>query len=176
MFAATKSTKLKRKHITDSVPSRTSKAVKVANVAVQGACGQVAVEKTKAYKAITSNLCPKSDGCARSSINGWEWHKWSLSASPAERARVRGIQYVHAKCLNPEVNASQWTNSKGISARTNRVKLRNLLAAAEGAELLKPSQLKVNKKRIFFFFPLNSFYTAYECCEIYIICFPDVVC
>ena len=78
------------------------------------------------------------------SINGWEWHKWSLNASPAERARVRGIQCIHMKYSGSEVNSMpQWSNSKGLSARTNRVKLRNLLAAAEGAELLKATQLKV---------------------------------
>ncbi|RWW15649.1 hypothetical protein GW17_00020499, partial [Ensete ventricosum] len=42
--------------------------------------------------------CPMSDGCARSSINGWEWHKWSKTALPSERARVRGIR-VHTYSL-----------------------------------------------------------------------------
>ncbi|RWW78037.1 hypothetical protein BHE74_00013762 [Ensete ventricosum] len=86
-----------------------------------------------------------SDGCARSSINGWEWHKWSKTALPSERARVRGIR-VHTYSLGLQPNASQNSNPKGPSARTNRVKLRNLLAAAEGAELLKVNQLKVLKE------------------------------
>ena len=90
-----------------------------------------------------SNSCPRSDGCARSSINGWEWHKWSLNASPAERARVRGTRRVHAQDIGSEVNGSQMMNMKCLSARTNRVKMRNLLAAAEGADLLKATQLKV---------------------------------
>ena len=40
-------------------------------------------------------------------------------------------------------SGSHLSNVKGITARTNRVKMRNLLAAADGAELLKTSQLKV---------------------------------
>ncbi|XP_050268082.1 histone-lysine N-methyltransferase ATXR7 isoform X1 [Quercus robur] len=151
-FTATKVSKLKRKHIMDSVIlSRPAKVSKVANSAAkQAACGQVGVQKTKSSKSRTLNPCPRSDGCARSSINGWEWHRWSLSASPAERARVRGVRYVHTMYCGTEVNASQWSNGKGLSARTNRVKLRNLLAAAEGADLLKATQLKARKKRLRF--------------------------
>lgn len=48
------------------------------------------------------------------------------------------------KYSGPEVNSmTHLSNSKGLSARTNRVKLRNLLAAVEGADLLKATQLKV---------------------------------
>ncbi|KAH9759887.1 Histone-lysine N-methyltransferase ATXR7 [Citrus sinensis] len=148
---ATKESKQKRKRTMDGLELHATKALKVAKgTAKQAASRQVAMKKTKASKSRTSNLCPRSDGCARSSISGWEWHKWSLNASPAERARVRGAQYVHTKYLGPEVNASQWANGKGLSARTNRVKLRNLLAAAEGAELLKASQVKARKKRLRF--------------------------
>ncbi|KAF8396290.1 hypothetical protein HHK36_017906 [Tetracentron sinense] len=45
-----------------------------------------------------------------------------------------------------EVKSSQLSNEKGLSARTNRVKLRNLLVAAEGADLLQATQLKARKK------------------------------
>ncbi|KAJ4702393.1 Histone-lysine N-methyltransferase [Melia azedarach] len=145
--SASKESKLKRKRIMDGVESRSTKAFKgLKGSAKQAVCGQAALQKTMASKSRTSNLYPRPDGCARSSINGWEWHKWSLNATPAERAWVRGNQYVHAKYLGSEVNASQWANGKGLSARTNRVKLRNLLAAAEGAELLKASQVKARKK------------------------------
>ncbi|XP_062163830.1 histone-lysine N-methyltransferase ATXR7 isoform X2 [Alnus glutinosa] len=151
-FSATRVSKIKRKHIMDSVPSlRPTKVSKAANgAAKQSACREVAVQKTKSSKSRTLKPCPRSDGCARSSINGLEWHRWSLSASPAERARVRGVQYVHTKYFGPEVNASQWSNGKGLSARTNRVKLRSLLAAVEGADLLKATQLKARKKRLRF--------------------------
>lgn len=48
------------------------------------------------------------------------------------------------KYSGSEVNSTtHGSNSKGLSARTNRVKMRNLLAAAEGADLLKATQLKV---------------------------------
>ncbi|XP_049934293.1 histone-lysine N-methyltransferase ATXR7 isoform X2 [Nymphaea colorata] len=108
-------------------------------------------KKAKPHKGRNMLLCPKSDGCARSSIDGWEWRRWSTNASPSERARVRG-----AKCSSPvqipgfEVTVNQSSNSKGLSARTNRVKLRNLVAAVEGAELLRVTQLKARKKRLRF--------------------------
>lgn len=140
--AANKSSKLKRKRLVDGVSSPYS--TKVANgAAKQATCKQAAVRKTKYCKSQTLNPCPRSDGCARASINGWEWHRWSLNASPAERAHIRGIKYVTADYLGSDVNTPQWSNSKGLSARTNRAKLRNLLAAAEGADLLKATQLKV---------------------------------
>lgn len=124
--------------------SHPKKVSKVANDALKQAANiPVAVRKARSSKSKTSNPCPKSDGCARASINGWEWHRWSLHASPAERARVRGIKYFNAQYSTSDSNASQWSNGKGLSARTNRVKMRNLLAAAEGADLLKSTQLKV---------------------------------
>ncbi|KAL6626751.1 hypothetical protein ACP70R_030477 [Stipagrostis hirtigluma subsp. patula] len=93
--------------------------------------------------------CPESDGCARASISGWDWRNWARNASPSERARVRG--YRIRSILSTSDN-NMWKNSqlKGPSARTNRVKLRNLIAAAEGAELLKITQMKARKKRLRF--------------------------
>lgn len=120
------------------------KVLKVADdVLKQAANIPGSVRKARSTKSKTSNPCPKSDGCARASINGWEWHRWSLNASPAERARVRGIKYVNAQQLTSETNTPQLSNGKGLSARTNRVKMRSLLAAADGADLLKTTQLKV---------------------------------
>ncbi|KAA8514717.1 hypothetical protein F0562_017896 [Nyssa sinensis] len=149
---STKAAKLKRKHSVDDAPlSRSSKVLKVANGAAKQSAGkQVSVRKMKTSRSGTSNPCPRSDGCARSSINGWEWHKWSLNASPVEKARVRGVRCIHAQYMGSEVKLSQSLNVKGLSARTNRVKLRNLLAAAEGADLLKATQLKARKKRLHF--------------------------
>ncbi|KAI0503946.1 hypothetical protein KFK09_014893 [Dendrobium nobile] len=94
--------------------------------------------------------CPKTNGCARSSISGWDWRQWSRNALPSERARSRGNRDVvpHSSCS--DANGNQNSNNKGPSARTNRVKLRNLLAAAEGAELLKVTQLKARKKHLCF--------------------------
>ena len=144
---ATKASKKKRKLLMD-VPS--SHSAKVLGPAIDAAAKQdtgrqVAVRKSKSKSKIL-NPCFRSVGCARSSINGWEWRKWSLSASPAERARVRGIQksqFVRDQYFRSEAISSQLSNAKGLSARTNRVKMRNLLAAAEGADLLKATQLKV---------------------------------
>lgn len=65
-----------------------------------------------------------------------------MDASPAEKARVRGT-HSHSLYNNFECSRSNSSSAKGLSARTNRVKLRNLLAAAEGADLLKATQLKV---------------------------------
>ncbi|XP_057969195.1 histone-lysine N-methyltransferase ATXR7 [Malania oleifera] len=147
-----KVSKLKRKHLTNDVPSLNSgKFMKLENgAAKQASYRQIAVRKIKSSKSTILNPCPMSDGCARSSINGLEWHKWSINASPAERARVRGTRFVHTRDLNSETSAPQLSNVKGISARTNRVKVRNLLAAAEGADLLKATQLKARKKRLRF--------------------------
>ncbi|KAJ9167010.1 hypothetical protein P3X46_021694 [Hevea brasiliensis] len=144
--------KLKRKHSVGGGSSQhPTKIMKVANTASkQVATRLVTVRKTKSSKSRTSNPCPRSDGCARSSINGWEWHTWSRNASPAERARVRGIHCIHANYSSSEAYTSQLSNGKVLSARTNRVKLRNLLAAAEGADLLKATQLKARKKRLRF--------------------------
>lgn len=144
-YTATKVANLKRKPSADVVPpSRSGKVQKLATgSAKQVASKQVAVRNTKIGKSRMSKPCPKSNGCARSSINGWEWRRWSLNASPAERAHVRGSHRVHAQYVGSDIHGSQFSSAKGLSARTNRVKLRNLLAAAEGADLLKPTQLKV---------------------------------
>ncbi|XP_030503853.1 histone-lysine N-methyltransferase ATXR7 isoform X1 [Cannabis sativa] len=145
-----KASKLKRKRVIDSAPSLNSKKIfKVANrAAKQVSSRQATVKKAKSRKTI--NLCPRSDGCARASIDGWEWRKWSICASPSERVRVRGSKHVHVDHLGSDITTSQWSNSKGLSARTNRAKLRNLVAAAEGADLLKATQLKARKKQLRF--------------------------
>ncbi|GAV65792.1 SET domain-containing protein/GYF domain-containing protein [Cephalotus follicularis] len=143
-----KISKLKRKSSIASLrPPNPAKVLKVVNGDTkQTSCGQITIQKPKSSKSKKSNPCPRSDGCARASINGWEWHTWSANARPSERARVRGIQSLQVRYLGSEVNTAQSSNGKGLSARTNRVKLRNLLAAAEGAELLKATQLKARKK------------------------------
>ncbi|KAJ8772540.1 hypothetical protein K2173_027717 [Erythroxylum novogranatense] len=149
-----KVSKLKRKSSDAAASgSHPRKVLKVANIATkQTANRQATVEKRKSSKSKTLNPCPRSNGCARSSINGWEWHRWSLNASQAERAHIRGNQSVYSNSCGYEALMShfQFPNVKGISARTNRVRLRNLLAAAEGAELLKATQLKARKKRLCF--------------------------
>ncbi|XP_027903109.1 histone-lysine N-methyltransferase ATXR7 [Vigna unguiculata] len=150
--ATNKASKSKRKHQMDGTESsHPTKILKISNGdAYLDASKQVTVERTKSAKPKPLNLCPKSGGCARTSIDGWEWHRWSRSASPAYKARVRGLPSVQNKCIYSENNLSQLPNGKGLSARTNRVKLRNLLAAAEGADLLKVPQLKARKKRLRF--------------------------
>lgn len=93
--------------------------------------------------------CPESDGCARASINGWEWRNWARNATPSERARVRGYR---VRSILSASNKKLWNNSQDkmvSSARTNRVKLRRLLRAYTGAELLKITQMKVNWTSIF---------------------------
>lgn len=108
------------------------------------------MSKMKSAKSKQINLCPRSDGCARTSIDGQKWHKWSVNASSADRARVRGTLCGPKNCIPSESNPAHWSNCKGMSARTNRVKMRNLLAAAEGADLLKATQLKVIKELFLF--------------------------
>ncbi|XP_068647518.1 histone-lysine N-methyltransferase ATXR7-like [Aristolochia californica] len=141
----------KRALMDDNALSLPAKDLKLSSLdsAKKAKHNHLAVRKRKSSKVRRPDLCPISKGCARTSINGWEWHKWSQNASPAERARVRGSCVFQSES-RAEIDASQCSNSKGLSARTNRVKLRNLLAAAEGAELLKITQLKARKKRLRF--------------------------
>ncbi|KAL6623423.1 hypothetical protein ACP70R_033302 [Stipagrostis hirtigluma subsp. patula] len=94
--------------------------------------------------------CPESDGCARASISGWEWRSWAQNATPSERARVRGYRVRSILSTSNNNNMLKKSQGKGPSARTNRVKLRNLIAATEGSELLKIAQMKARKKRLRF--------------------------
>ncbi|XP_023546017.1 histone-lysine N-methyltransferase ATXR7 isoform X1 [Cucurbita pepo subsp. pepo] len=143
--------KLKRKQKVDELSFSRNKVSAIAgDVSKQAASKKGVAQKEKSDKSRKLNLCIRSNGCARSSINGWEWRRWTLKASPAERARNRGIQYFNSELLGPDVTTSHLLNGKGLSARTNRVKVRNLLAAADGADLLKASQLKARKKRLRF--------------------------
>ncbi|GER31996.1 histone-lysine N-methyltransferase SETD1B [Striga asiatica] len=147
---SSKVSKPKRKQlIDDTAHCQTGKVQKLASeISKEPPRRQCSVKKIKGSKSRTLRPCLQSEGCARSSMNGWEWRKWSLSASPAEKARVRGSS-IDSQYVNRETIGSHSSN-KGLSARTNRVKLRNLLAAAEGADLLKATQLKARKKRLRF--------------------------
>lgn len=126
------------------IPAKTSKL-----------SNKTSVKKTsrrtrKANLSKQSVPCPNSDGCARSSISGWDWRKWSRNALPSERARLRGTRASHLHSMSSEKNVLKRSTTKGPSARTNRVKLRSLLAAAEGAEILRVNQLTARKKRLRF--------------------------
>lgn len=122
--------------------SQSGKVQKLSNgTPKQAVPKQVEKQKTK-KQSKTVRTCPHSDGCARTSINGWEWRKWATEASPTERARVRGNP-IRSLNVNSDCSGNYSSSTKGLSARTNRVKLRSLLAAAEGADLLKATQLKV---------------------------------
>lgn len=140
---------LKKKLLDDAFPPKSRNLQNAANVIKQFKCRQLAIQNATTSKVKSKRTYPESDGCARSSISGWEWHKWSMKASHAERATLRGAHFAHGQYVGPGYN-SQLPNSKMLSARTNRVKLRNLLAAAEGADLLKASQLKARKKHLRF--------------------------
>ncbi|XP_057794307.1 histone-lysine N-methyltransferase ATXR7-like isoform X2 [Salvia miltiorrhiza] len=146
-----KVSKLKRKHLNDNIQHpQSGKVQKLANgTPKQAVPKQVDRHQTKRSQCRMVRPCPQSDGCARTSINGWEWRKWASEASPAERARVRG-NHIRSLYINSECSGNHSASVKGLSARTNRVKLRNLLAAAEGADLLKATQLKARKKRLRF--------------------------
>lgn len=134
----------------DQSPSLPSKALKMSDTSLcKNMKGrQVKSRRSKLLDFIVSDPCPKSNGCARSSINGWDWRRWSQKASPGDRSWVR-VQFGHPSTLRSVVWASQNSSAKGPSARTNRVKLRNLLAAAEGSELLKITQLTVFNANIY---------------------------
>ncbi|XP_015164711.1 histone-lysine N-methyltransferase ATXR7 isoform X9 [Solanum tuberosum] len=150
--SAAKLPDLKKRKLEDNLTASRSRKFQrqSSGVGNQAATKVATPEKNQKGKSRIAKHCTQSVGCARTSINGWEWRKWSLRASPAERARVRGTKVVHIQSVSSDANGSQMLNVKGISARTNRVKLRSLLAAAEGADLLKATQLKARKKRLRF--------------------------
>jgi hypothetical protein len=142
--------RLTKKHVTNkatmvnnSVVPKPVKKKKGRNTSIEPI--QKVKPRVQKHEAI---LCPESDGCARASISGWEWRNWARNATPSERVRVIGYS-VHSILLASNKNV--WTSqTKASSARTNRVKLRNLLVAAEGSELLKITQMKARKKRLRF--------------------------
>lgn len=144
LFATASKVSKHKKWVRKSMQSSISEDVSVASgVSKKSGHKKVAVKNTMSSKSKASKPCPISDGCARSSIDGWEWHKWSMTATPLERARARGIQHIQSYHSGSKTSSFQLPINKGISARTNRVKMRNLMAAVEGADLLKSSQLKV---------------------------------
>lgn len=150
---STKESRWKRKFLQNDQPfGRHAKVLKVTGgtAAKKSTSKQLALQKVKFAKSKKPDLCPKTEGCARCSISGWDWRKWSVKASPADRARARGTKISPIRCLGSEASTSQISNAKGLSARTNRVKFRSLLAAADGADLLKVTQLKARKKRLRF--------------------------
>ncbi|KAF8655713.1 hypothetical protein HU200_061037 [Digitaria exilis] len=107
------------------------------------------ISSESSQKAKPMISCPESDGCAKASISGWEWRNWARNATPSERARVRGYR---VRSILAASNKNMWKNSqvKVSSARTERVKLRRLLRAYKGAELLKITQMKARKKKLRF--------------------------
>ncbi|KAK9109602.1 hypothetical protein Sjap_017662 [Stephania japonica] len=136
-----------------SVKDRKLEVLKIKKSAANKSnAGQQALGKVGSSKLRRLDSCTRSVGCARTSINGWEWRSWSINASPADRSRVRGTrpQFGPTRDLGSEVAMPLSANGKILSARTNRVKFRSLLAAAEGADLLKVTQLKARKKRLRF--------------------------
>ncbi|CAH1430088.1 unnamed protein product [Lactuca virosa] len=137
--------KLKRKSLDDVAEHSSVKVPKLSTASKKAAADTdpLAIQKIQNKKLKKSKTYPLSFGCARTSIDGWQWHKWSLHASASERACVRGIY----KNTPSEAHLS---NVKGLSARTNRVKMRSLLAAADGADLIKANQLNARKKRLRF--------------------------
>ena len=102
------------------------------------------LRRPKLSDFMPSHPCPQSNSCARSSVNGWDWRKWSQGAALSDRPWLID-QLGQLGQLPPSQSSILLQNSscKGSSARTNRAKLRNLLAAAEGSELLKITQLTV---------------------------------
>ncbi|XP_073139885.1 histone-lysine N-methyltransferase ATXR7 isoform X2 [Henckelia pumila] len=148
---SSKVTKLKKKQLNDEAPdSRSGKVLKLENGdAKREVSKHIDTRKIDISKSGAEKSSPRSDGCARSSVDGWEWRRWALSTSPSERARIRG-SHIHSHYINSDCSGTHLASVKGLSARTNRAKLRNLLAAAEGTDLLKMTQLKGRIKRLRF--------------------------
>ncbi|KAG6542171.1 hypothetical protein Mapa_016403 [Marchantia paleacea] len=121
-----------------------------------------------------------SRGCARCSINGWEWRNgMGKKVRQEDRVQARGAPRLQKVAILSGVTGQRpVTKSRGgirpvkhtevvcgsnglrtmakmpfstpSSARTNRAALRKLAIAAEGSDVLKLSQLKARKKRLKF--------------------------
>ncbi|BBM98985.1 [histone H3]-lysine4 N-trimethyltransferase SETD1 [Marchantia polymorpha subsp. ruderalis] len=121
-----------------------------------------------------------SRGCARCSINGWEWRNgMGKKVRQEDGVRARGAPRLQKVAVLSGVTGQRpVTKSRGgirrvkhteiacgstgsrtmakmpfstpSSARTNRAALRKLAIAAEGSDVLKLSQLKARKKRLKF--------------------------
>ncbi|KAK4380664.1 hypothetical protein RND71_002526 [Anisodus tanguticus] len=126
--SAAKFPKLKKRKLENNLTASGSRKIQRLSSGAdnQAATKVVILEKNQKGRSRIAKHCPQSVGCARSSINGWEWRKWSLRANPAERARVRGTKIVHIQSVNSDANGSQMSNVKGISARTNRARKKRL--------------------------------------------------
>lgn len=81
----------------------------------------------------------KSLGCARCSIQGWAWRRWTRNG--AKHRLRKKIQEFASLGVSFQSIAS--ANSTLQSARTNRATLRKLVSAAEGSDKMKFNQLKV---------------------------------
>ncbi|KAJ7541963.1 hypothetical protein O6H91_10G083200 [Diphasiastrum complanatum] len=92
---------------------------------------------------------PQSRGCARCSIDGWEWRAWARKARYMDRFRTQ----IAASIFPQQVERAKiQSHANGVceslrSARTNRAKLRKLAVAAKDSDL-KISLLKSRKKRL----------------------------
>ncbi|CAM6036019.1 unnamed protein product [Sphagnum compactum] len=85
---------------------------------------------------------PRSQGCARCSIEGWVWRQWSRNG--AKRRLFKGFKEPTNLTFLQHYSSSIVNNLQ--SARTNRATLRKLVIAAEGSDMLKFNQLKARKK------------------------------
>ena len=81
----------------------------------------------------------KSLGCARCSIMGWTWRRWTRNGAK-QRLRQK-IQEITTSNVSFRSTANVISTLQ--SARTNRATLRKLVSAAEGSDKMKFNQLKV---------------------------------
>ncbi|KAJ7541966.1 hypothetical protein O6H91_10G083200 [Diphasiastrum complanatum] len=109
-------------------------------------CAAVSLPSSR-HKA--GSMGPQSRGCARCSIDGWEWRAWARKARYMDRFRTQ----IAASIFPQQVERAKiQSHANGVceslrSARTNRAKLRKLAVAAKDSDL-KISLLKSRKKRL----------------------------
>lgn len=100
-----------------------------------------------------ASLHLRQDGCARTFIDGWAWHRWARNVRPSKRAQVQnsGVPQLLQINRSKDLHASLIGVQSSIqAARTNRAQLRKLAAAAEGSDILKLTQSKARKKKLKF--------------------------
>ena len=87
----------------------------------------------------------RSNGSARTSIDGWQWLKWSQNATKVEKDSVRGG---NAAMQVVKDTLREWSFTKQcphVVARASRAKVRNLLARAACPQFANSIQMKVTK-------------------------------
>ncbi|XP_044961464.1 uncharacterized protein LOC123412579 [Hordeum vulgare subsp. vulgare] len=93
----------------------------------------------------------RSNRCARTSIDGWQWRIWSQNATIAEKDSVRGWnstkQILRVEKASPKERSSR-NHSPCTDARASRAKVRTILTSSISHQLANYIQMKARIKKL----------------------------